>query len=50
MPGYKPPKVPTEVGADGEPVPVPEMGTAKEPILPNFGTTFEMISKDAADN
>ena len=50
LPGYKPPKVKEEIGADGEPIPAAETISLRQPILPNFGTPFEKITKDAADN
>ena len=49
LPGYKPPKPKDEIGPDGEVIPPPPTEPVRDPILPNFNTPFEMISKDAAD-
>lgn len=49
MPGWKPP--PTAPAADGEVADAPVAESAREPILPDFGTAknFELISRDGTE-
>lgn len=49
LPGYKAPVSKPVLDEEGNPIMKEEAASMKIPLLPDFGTKFEMITKDGLD-